>query len=252
MIHVPHLALHAALSADSWEGGRLSRPVSVDWLHPQLVPELAMLARVLEWVQVGGPAVANRCEDWRNFRNFKVRKWAPGVYSVPYLCPALCILLRDHMANLGHMPNDEEEPEAQIQECVLNHEDPELFGKLNGLWMLAMPALAELLLQLEVKSCLSIQGAVYTPDGTSETQWHQDIDSEFTAVVALSDPASFDASGTDVWRDGEQYTVPPLPIGHAMVFAGRTTLHKGNTVHAGERHLLVHWCNQNLSMENIH
>jgi hypothetical protein len=228
------------------------QPASLDWLHPHLKANRGHILTANALAEEDGPCAGNRDAQWRAFRDTHIKKYAPGVYSMPYLNPRLCRYLRAHLLNLGYSPNDEEEPEAQINECVLNHMHPELFTQLNGVWMLVMPAIANLLLQLEVQSCLSIQGAVYSPDGTKETAWHQDIDSEFTAVVALSDPSEFIGGGTDVWRDNKQYNVPPLSVGHAMIFAGRTTLHRGCEVIYGERHLLVHWCNQSLSNLNMH
>lgn len=221
-------------------------------LHPVLRAAIPGILKANEWATEDGPECAKREPRWREFYHEHIRIWAPGVYSMPYLSPALCNGLRLRCDELGYEPNADEEPEAQINECVLSERDPELFTQLNGAWISVMPSIANLLLQLEVKSCLSIQGAVYSPDGTAGTAWHQDIDSEFTAVVALSDPKSFVGGGTDVYRAMETHRVPPLPVGHAMIFAGRTTLHRGVEVEAGKRHLLVHWCNQQLSNMNMH
>lgn len=230
----------------------LREGISPGWVHPSICGMAPHIQRASETADDTGPATARRVPDWVSFYVQHVRKWAPGVYSVPYLAPALCIALSDHFDKLGFEPNEDEEPEARINECVLNHTDPALFTNLNGMFYAYMRPLANLLLQLDVKSCLAIQGAVYTPDGTSGTAWHKDIDSEFTVTVALSEPKRFNGGGTSIWRDDFEFNVPPLPIGHALLFAGRTTLHKGDEVIDGARHLLVHWANQNLSNLNMH
>lgn len=219
-----------------------TRPASFEWFHPALRGALRFASDAAERVDAEGPHASFRYPEWRRFKEDHVRLWAPGVYSVPYLSEGMCKALVEHMRNLGYEPNEDEEPQARINECVLNYRDPMLFNELNALWLTAMPTLAKLLLQLDVQSCRAIQGAVYTPDGTSETGWHLDEDSECTAVVALNH--GFEGGGTTVWRDDEEYDVPVLPVGHIMLFNGRSTLHKGNHVSAGERHLLVHWCMQ--------
>ncbi len=226
--------------------------IQPNWVHPLMSGCGSTLLMASEQADEEGPATARRVSAWVAFYIQHVRKWAPGVYSVPYLSPALCIALRDHLDQLGYCPNEDEEPEARINECVLNYADPALFNGLNGMFYSYMRPLANLLLQLDVQSCLAIQGALYTQDGTSGTAWHKDTDSEFTVTVALSEPKRFGGGGTSIWRDGEEIDVPPLPIGHALLFAGRTTLHKGNDVTSGARHLLVHWANQNLSNLNMH
>lgn len=244
------MSMDALLHPDSQESWQ--KPAQLQWLHPDLLPYREVINQAAEMASDEGPATARRYEGWRIFHDTHVKKWAPGVYSAPYLHPGLCQELRQYMASLGHIGNPEEAPEARINECVLNERDLFLLAQLQGLWLIVQPALAQLLLQMEVRHCDYIQGAVYAPDGTSETAWHQDIDSEYTAVVALSDPSTFAGGGTDVWRDGDHFTVPPLPVGHAMIFAGRTTLHKGNNVTKGQRHLLVHWCNQILTLPTMH
>lgn len=40
---------------------------------------------------------------------------------------------------------------------------------------------------------------------------------------------------------GEPFEVPQLPVGHAMLFQGSRTLHKGREVTEGARNLLVFW-----------
>lgn len=36
--------------------------------------------------------------------------------------------------------------------------------------------------------------------------------------------------------------VPPLDKGHALLFSGKTVLHRGLNVDAGTRNILVYWC----------
>lgn len=226
--------------------------VSPAWVHPLLIGDVPTLTIASEQADAEGPTTARRVREWATWCDKRVQKWAPGVYSVPYLSPGLCDLLGAHLDHLGYCPNEDEDPEARINECVLNHMDPTLFTLLNGYFYAVAKPLANLLLQLDVNSALCIQGAVYETDGTPGTAWHKDTDSEFTVTVALTDPAEFDGGGTSIWRDGFEFDVPPLPKGHALLFAGRTTLHKGNTVHSGRRQLLVHWCNQSLDTSNLH
>lgn len=162
-----------------------------------------------------------------------------GVYSLPYLSPEFCASIMRQLADVEYSVNAEEEPEAQIPEAMLEHLHPELFHCLSGLWQGVGPALATCLWGMDPTVIASIQAAKYSAG--IGTEWHLDQDSDVTLVVALTD--SHTGGGTQVYpgAHSDVFTVPSLPVGHAMLFRGRSTLHKGLPVHTGERNLMVHW-----------
>jgi predicted 2-oxoglutarate/Fe(II)-dependent dioxygenase YbiX len=83
--------------------------------------------------------------------------------------------------------------------------------------------------------------AKYTPEGTKQTQWHHDADSNMTGLINLA-PELYTGGGTDIRTTLLTYDhIPSIPKGHALVFNGNMLLHRGAPVETGERYLLVFW-----------
>lgn len=164
-----------------------------------------------------------------------------GVYSIPYLAPEFCAALVEEASRMNYAVNEDEDVSVQIPELFLRDLCPQLHASLGALFKRYAAPLVRLLLHVEVEQVLSVQFARYAPENTPQSAWHTDLDSDVTLVVALSD--EHQGGGTEVsppWP-AEKFTVPQLPVGHAMLFLGRTMLHRGLPVTAGTRHLLVHW-----------
>lgn len=164
-----------------------------------------------------------------------------GVYSIPFLNPDYCDALLTEVAAMSFQVNPDEEAEVQIPEITLADNCPALHSCLHGLFNNVVNPLSRILYQLEQEKMASIQFAQYTPENTSHGNWHHDRDSDITLVVALSD---FHKGGGTMVKPqglGEPFEVPQLPVGHAMLFQGSRTLHKGMQVTEGARNLLVFW-----------
>lgn len=164
-----------------------------------------------------------------------------GVYSLPFLHPDYCDALLTEVAAMSFEVNPDEEAEVQIPEITLADRCPALHSCLHGLFNNVINPLTRVLYQLEQTKMSSIQFAQYTPENTARGNWHHDRDSDITLVVALSD---FHKGGGTLVKPqglGEPFEVPQLPVGHAMLFQGSRTLHKGLEVTEGARNLLVFW-----------
>ncbi|WYW00367.1 2OG-Fe(II) oxygenase [Pseudomonas phage vB_PpuP-Maksa] len=179
--------------------------------------------------------------DWAEFFRNNVIMYAPGVYAIRYLDPAYCKALVAELNHVEYTVNPEEPEDAQIPEVVLEEAHYGLFQCLRGLFEGYAKKLAYILMGLETGPAISIQAARYTPMNTPHGCWHTDRDSEVTLVVALSD--DHEGGGTTVYQGPlvAPVTVPQLPTGWAMLFAGRTNEHMGLPVTKGTRNLLVHW-----------
>lgn len=171
----------------------------------------------------------------------QVQQHGNGVYSFPYLSEQFCEELLEAVESATFEPNEDEAPEAQIPEIVLEERCKPLFDCLSVLFEHVATPLAQLLFNLEVASITSIQFAQYKAGGVSGTSLHHDRDSDVTLVVHLG--TEFTGGGTEFVGGvhGSITTVAPVPAGHAVLFLGRTTLHRGLPVEAGTRTLLVHW-----------
>lgn len=164
-----------------------------------------------------------------------------GVYSIPFLHPDYCDALLTEVAAMSFEVNPDENAEVQIPEITLADNCPALHSCLHGLFNNVVNPLTRVLYQLEQTKMSSIQFAQYRPDNTAHGNWHHDRDSDITLVVALSD---FHKGGGTLVKPqglGEPFEVPQLSVGHAMLFQGSRTLHKGLPVLEGARNLLVFW-----------
>lgn len=150
----------------------------------------------------------------------------------------------DRMADYFN-PNDEEGLAYQIPEVVLNHhagtlEEYLLSGEIaqQVLW-----PLFHLMYGNAPNYISSLQLARYSYPTNKGTGWHCDTDSEATCVVSLA-PERHVGGGTMIMPRGvfsSPIKLHPLPKGHAVLFDGRRTLHRGLELEGGERNLLVYW-----------
>lgn len=167
--------------------------------------------------------------------------FSSGVYSIPFLSPDYCDSLLTEVAAMSFAVNPDEDAEVQIPEITLSDTCPTLHSCLHGLFNNVVNPLTKVLFQLEQSKMSSIQFAQYTPESTAHGNWHHDRDSDITLVVALSDFHKGGGTAVKPQGLGEPFVVPQLPVGHAMLFQGSRTLHKGLPVTEGARNLLVFW-----------
>lgn len=215
-----------------------------DLLHADLLPHLEALRTMADGaVREGGV-------DYKDFHDMDA-KWRraadllwrenDSVFSMPFLSPETCAALVRASTLFRYKKNDSEEPDFQIPEVILKHECLSLHASLAVLFDLVMLPVAALLYGIEPDVMRSIQLAQYRPTETGYGNWHVDLDSDFTVVVALSDQHV--GGGTEVKAHGfsEAFQVPQLPVGHCMIFPGKLYLHRGMPVTEGVRNLLVFW-----------
>lgn len=216
-----------------------------DLLHPRLIPHLSAIRQMgaAEMLKEGGT-------DWRDLRDMEdkyrdateiIWRENDSVFTMPILSPETCAALVRASTLFKFQKNEEEEPDFQIPEVVLKHECMGLHASLAVLFDLTLVPIARLLFGIEPDNLRSIQYAQYRRTETGHGNWHVDIDSDFTVVVALSD--THIGGGTEVKGHGfaTPFEVPQLPVGHAMIFPGKLYLHRGMPVTSGVRNLLVFW-----------
>jgi hypothetical protein len=221
------------------------------WLHPELAEHhhgLTSLAGYLESTLGAVPKIEDLkpheqvALEW--FENLP--RYANGLaLSAPIIHPDLCELLIEeikHPAN-DWRPNENEGKAYQIPEIVLRREIPTLHRSLNQFAEQSLFKIMFLLWGKVPKHVESIQLAWYSADGTRSTEWHHDTDSNMTAVINLA-PELFAGGGTDIRTGIRTYDhIPPVPKGHALLFNGHQSLHRGAPVEVGDRYILVYWTN---------
>lgn len=139
-------------------------------------------------------------------------------------------------------PNPLEDKAYQIPEWTTQDQCPQLFRALRELHDAALAPVWMLIQGRTADVYNTIQFAQYNPKGTSHGNWHHDEDSDQTTVVSLN-PEQFSGGGTQLRTSATTYAdVPPLGKGHALLFSGKTVLHRGLNVNAGTRNILVYWC----------
>ena len=220
-------------------------------IHPDLLLRVKALAQLAEFGELAGwdydalqlyfdkhPACLGAM-NW--LLQFRVSECMPTAYAVPYLHPEFCKQLMLEVHDKDFEPNVYEDAAYQIDELVTEHEVPELHQILQAVFDIAMRPVLMCLHMQEPAEIRSIQFAKYNPQGVSHGNWHHDQDSDQTVVVALN-TGEFTGGGTELALDMFNcIEVPPLPVGHALIFLGKTTLHRGLYVPEGDRMLLVHW-----------
>lgn len=178
---------------------------------------------------------------WAALRWLQQYELMPGVWAVPYLSPEWCDEVCKLSRELPYEVNAVEAVEYQIEEQFLADTHPDLFAACVDLVAGVLMPLVRVTHQLEIEEVMSVQIAKYADNGVAHGNWHTDSDSDLTAVVSLN-PGEFKGGGTEI-RTGllKAREIPPLPQGYALIFCGKTTLHRGLHVEEGERLLLVHW-----------
>ncbi|WYW04164.1 2OG-Fe(II) oxygenase [Pseudomonas phage vB_PpuP-IPa-2] len=215
-------------------------------LHPDLLAVLADVQRLGHSVSELGGYHLRSLLSWGDDNAGQkalsiLTEHGPGIYSFPFLSPDYCRALREQQNSMAHSVNEYEEGPYQIPEVFLKQELPQLYTSLGQLFRHAVIPLSQIVFRLTPIDLTSAQFARYTPENTANGNWHVDRDSDITAVVALS--SDHEGGGTQAAPPGlgRPVFVPQLPVGHAMFFLGRSTLHKGERVTKGQRDLLVFW-----------
>ena len=169
---------------------------------------------------------------------------ATSAFVLPVLSAEGCQAICQRSERYAFTPNEMEDDEHRIAEAVLSEVDPEFDATLRSVLMTGLAPWFLMLWGRLPSQIASLQIAHYNPDQHTETAMHIDRDSSYTAVIALN-PGEFEGGGTAI-ADGlcGNFHIPPLPIGHALIFDGQRTLHRGLPT-GGNRKLLVVWSNQN-------
>jgi hypothetical protein len=163
---------------------------------------------------------------------------------LPFLSPLYVDRLQAevHSVSAGFAPNPLEDKAYQIPEWTTQDNCPQLFRALRELHDAALAPVWLLIQGRTADVYNTIQFAQYNPKGTAHGNWHHDEDSDQTTVVSLN-PEQFSGGGTQLRTSATTYAdVPPLDKGHALLFSGKTVLHRGLNVDAGTRNILVYWC----------
>ena len=163
-----------------------------------------------------------------------------GVYSFPFLSSMLCKRILAVEKTREYKPNPQEDVCVQMPEIVLDVGSEE-YTTCSKAFSGSIVPLVDVMYYKDITSINSIQLAKYNKDSTANGNWHCDKSSDVTVVVALTD--DYSGGGTAIKLDGssEVVVVPPLPIGHALLFRGSVVKHKGLKVTEGDRKLLVFW-----------
>lgn len=223
----------------------------VAWLHPELrhhLPALEHIARVLTEGRHNIEALIPEVKG----DVFKALAWLhkhrvpdTSAYTIPFLSPEYCDLIvqegMQYETYKGYTPNEEEDEEYRIPEFVLQNECPRLAACMEVLFNRGIIPASKIVYSPEIPVLTSVQLARYEPRGVAHGNWHVDGCSDLSVVVSLA-PELFTGGGTDI-RTGpmNKVHVPKLPKGHALMFHGKTTLHRGCAVESGQRDLLVFW-----------
>lgn len=224
-------------------------------LHPELRQRLPAIRAAASTLVRRGFNIKRLPRDER-----AAIEWVEGhrvcgtnAYTLPYLSPAYADALQTEVLAVptGFTPNDLEDKPYQIPEWTTQDNCPQLFRALRELHDAALAPVWLLIQGKTADLYRSIQFAKYNPKGTSHGNWHHDEDSDQTTVVSLN-PEQFSGGGTQLRTSATTYAeVPPLEKGHALLFSGKTTLHRGLNVDAGTRNILVYWCEYRKEFQHV-
>jgi hypothetical protein len=163
-----------------------------------------------------------------------------NAYVVPFLSARACQTLVQWGERQAWSENEDEGQAFRMEEVVLGNVDSD---QEEWVATLAMWGLAPWLLAIFGKLpdvYRSIQLTRYDAGLRAGGNYHVDRDSKYTAVIALND--DFEGGGTRMVSGVfGSVMVPPVPVGHALVFRGREIFHKGEPVTSGTRKLLTIW-----------
>lgn len=186
------------------------------------------------------PAKEREAVEWLE----RQRVHSTNAYTLPFLSPGFVqsLLAELQLVHAEFTPNQLEAKAYQIPEWTTQDQCPQLFRALRELHNAALAPVWMLIQQRVADVYNTIQFAQYNPKGTAHGNWHHDEDSDQTTVVSLN-PEQFSGGGTQLRTSATTFAeVPPLEKGHALLFSGKTTLHRGLNVDAGTRNILVYWC----------
>ncbi|QHJ82033.1 MAG: hypothetical protein [Bacteriophage sp.] len=215
------------------------------WLHPDLLTHLDSLRDIAEAFKKN--AFAPNVTQTLNCQECGALDWLWGcrvdgsVYRVPFLAPAFCDMIIAETADWPFTGNEQEPEHLRCPEAVLHEVCPQLGRVVAELHRAALTPLYSLIHGAIPTSVAAAQLTRYTLARNSFGGWHQDQDSDFTAVVELA-PELHTGGGTDLMLAALEVTsVPTLAKGHALLFPGKTTHHRGRPITQGVRDLLVFW-----------
>lgn len=176
-----------------------------------------------------------------NITQYGSTDYSSGIYSFPVFTPEFCEKLRSFSKLCAYECNEEEPSEAQIPEIVIESYSYSLFAKIEYMFHNIVDPISSLVFFNSPSTLHTAQFAKYTPETTYKGNWHKDVDSDITLVINLGD--NFRGGGTIIKPNGlgAPIEVPPLPIGHGLLFNGKSMSHMGLPVMEGERDLLVFW-----------
>ena len=177
----------------------------------------------------------------RKFQDLELTEHANGVYSFPVLSKEYCNKLLYEAGKMRYQVNEEEETYAQIPEAVVIEFNEKLHNKLQCIFYDVVSPLSKIIYSTEPNVLNSVQFAKYEPTTVKNGNWHLDDDSDITLVVALSDKHVGGGTVIKPYGVGEEFVVPQLPVGHALLFRGKHYMHKGLPVEEGTRNILVFW-----------
>ena len=217
------------------------------WLHSELRLHLPALQRMSRTLDEGNHDVDGLhrvlfTEERAALRWINDHTIRPGIYTMPFLSPEYCdLLLAEANVMSGYEVNPGEEIPFQIPELVLQERCITLAECLSTIFHEVYGPICNVLMGIDPTELRTVQFAKYQPNEVGHGNWHVDVDSDVSVVVSLN-PGEFTGGGTDL-RTGPlaSIEVPALPKGHALLFNGKTTLHRGRAVTEGRRDLLVFW-----------
>jgi len=211
-------------------------------LHDELSPMVGTIKHYADRAQERGGWNALEVDryDMKSL-SLLLTEHAPSVYTMPLFSPEFCAGLLAEAQGMRYQQNAEEEPAFRIPELVLQRHCTTLHAALSVHFDNVLLPLSTLLFGIEASELVSIQLAKYEPTEVGYGNWHVDLDSDFTVVVALSNEHT--GGGTEIASHGfgPAIEVPQLPAGHALIFPGKLYLHRGMPVTSGTRNLLVFW-----------
>ena len=166
--------------------------------------------------------------------------YTSSIYTFPVLTKKYCDYLVGKMKDVNYKENSIESEMYQIPEFVLDCESAE-FGMFSDIIFNYVNHISMIVYHQQTEYINSIQFAKYSENTTSNGNLHSDSDSDITIVINLSD--KFDGGGTRILLPGfnNEVIVPPVPVGHCLLFRGKMELHEGMKITSGTRDLLVFW-----------
>jgi hypothetical protein len=164
-----------------------------------------------------------------------------GVYSFPFLSRSMCKSVLTKASTYTYEVNCIEECEYQIPEVVLADKDVAMYEKLLDIFTSNISSMTSVLYMTKIAEVRSIQLARYCVSEVNGGNWHSDVDSDITLVVALDE--DYEGGGTAIkpYGTAKEIVIPKLPVGTALLFRGKYLQHKGLPISKGSRNILVVW-----------